>query len=117
MRTPTILVVDDEPLIRFALNDRFQMVFSYALTDGRSGLAIASFDGETAPAVGTTFRRSSFGAAVGTGIGAIFGRSSVVGNRQSGLLPVDRFDGQRRPTGDDRLPPHHRSGSPTAASS
>jgi hypothetical protein len=32
---------------RFALNDRFQMVFSYTLADGRSGIAIASFDGES----------------------------------------------------------------------
>jgi hypothetical protein len=31
---------------RFALNDRFQMVFSYTLADGRSGIATASFDGE-----------------------------------------------------------------------
>jgi hypothetical protein len=31
---------------RFAVNDRFQMVFSYTLADGRSGIAIASFDGE-----------------------------------------------------------------------
>jgi hypothetical protein len=31
---------------RFALNDRFQMAFSYVLADGRSGVAIASFDGE-----------------------------------------------------------------------
>jgi hypothetical protein len=31
---------------RFALNDRFQMAFSYTLTDGRSGIAIASFNGE-----------------------------------------------------------------------
>jgi hypothetical protein len=31
---------------RFALNDRFQMVFSYTLTNGQSGIAIASFDGE-----------------------------------------------------------------------
>jgi hypothetical protein len=28
------------------LNDRFQMAFSYILADGRSGVAIASFDGE-----------------------------------------------------------------------
>ena len=31
---------------RFALNDRFQMAFSYTLTDGRSGVAIAAFNGE-----------------------------------------------------------------------
>jgi hypothetical protein len=31
---------------RFALNDRFQMAFSYSLTDGRAGIAIASFNGE-----------------------------------------------------------------------
>ena len=31
---------------RFALNDRFQLVFSYTLTDGRSGIALASFNGE-----------------------------------------------------------------------
>lgn len=31
---------------RFALNDRFQMAFSYTLSDGRSGIAIASFNGE-----------------------------------------------------------------------
>ena len=31
---------------RFALNDRFQMAFTYALADGRSGIAIASFEGE-----------------------------------------------------------------------
>jgi len=31
---------------RFALNDRFQMAFSYTLQDGRSGIAIASFEGE-----------------------------------------------------------------------
>jgi len=39
----TVVGVD---LGRFALNDGFQMVFSYNLSDGRSGLAIASFDGE-----------------------------------------------------------------------
>jgi hypothetical protein len=39
----TVVGVD---LGRFALNDRFQMVFSYNLNDGRSGLAIASFNGE-----------------------------------------------------------------------
>ena len=38
--------VDHVDLGRFALNDRFQLAFSYALTDGRSGIAIASFDGE-----------------------------------------------------------------------
>ena len=31
---------------RFALNDRFQMAFEYTLTDGRSGIAVASFNGE-----------------------------------------------------------------------
>ena len=39
--------VDHVDLGRFALNDRFQMVFSYALTDGRSGNAVGSFDGES----------------------------------------------------------------------
>jgi hypothetical protein len=39
--------VDRVELGRFALNDRFQMVFSYTLTDGRSGIAVASFDGES----------------------------------------------------------------------
>jgi hypothetical protein len=38
--------VDHVDLGRFALNDRFQTAFSYALTDGRSGIAIASFHGE-----------------------------------------------------------------------
>ena len=38
--------VDHVDLGRFALNDRFQMVFSYTLTNGRSGIATASFDGE-----------------------------------------------------------------------
>lgn len=38
--------VDHVDLGRFALNDRLQMAFSYALTDGRSGIAIASFKGE-----------------------------------------------------------------------
>jgi hypothetical protein len=38
--------VDHVNLGRFALNDRFQMAFSYTLKDGRSGIAIASFDGE-----------------------------------------------------------------------
>jgi hypothetical protein len=38
--------VDHVDLGRFALNDRFQMAFSYTLTDGRSGIAIASFNGE-----------------------------------------------------------------------
>jgi len=38
--------VDHANLGRFALNERFQIVFSYTLTDGRSGIAIASFDGE-----------------------------------------------------------------------
>ena len=31
---------------RFALNERFQMAFFYTLADGRSGVGIASFDGE-----------------------------------------------------------------------
>jgi hypothetical protein len=31
---------------RFALNERFQMAFSYTLLDGRSGVAIASYNGE-----------------------------------------------------------------------
>ncbi|HTP36039.1 MAG TPA: choice-of-anchor tandem repeat NxxGxxAF-containing protein [Candidatus Acidoferrales bacterium] len=39
-------IVDHVDLGRFALNDRFQMVFSYTLTDGRSGIAIASYNGE-----------------------------------------------------------------------
>jgi len=39
----TVVGVD---LGRFALNDGFQMVFSYNLSDGRSGIAIASFNGE-----------------------------------------------------------------------
>jgi hypothetical protein len=39
-------IVDHVDLGRFALNDRFQMAFSYTLTDGRSGLAIASYNGE-----------------------------------------------------------------------
>lgn len=39
-------MVDHVDLGRFALNDRFQMAFSYTLTDGRSGVAIAAFDGE-----------------------------------------------------------------------
>jgi hypothetical protein len=39
----TVAQVD---LGRFALNDRFQLAFSYTLADGRSGIAIASFDGE-----------------------------------------------------------------------
>jgi hypothetical protein len=38
--------VDHVDLGRFALNDRFQMAFSYTLTDGRSGVAVAAFDGE-----------------------------------------------------------------------
>ena len=38
--------VDHVDLGRFALNDRFQMAFSYTLMDGRSGIAIASFNGE-----------------------------------------------------------------------
>lgn len=38
--------VDHVDLGRFALNERFQMAFSYTLKDGRSGVAIASFDGE-----------------------------------------------------------------------
>lgn len=37
--------VDHVDLGRFALNDRFQMVFSFTLTDGRSGIATASFNG------------------------------------------------------------------------
>jgi hypothetical protein len=32
---------------RFALNDRMELVFQYALRDGRTGIAIASFHGET----------------------------------------------------------------------
>lgn len=39
-------IVDHVDLGRFALNDRFQMAFSYTLTDGRSGIAIASYNGE-----------------------------------------------------------------------
>ena len=39
-------IVDHVKLGRFALNDRFQMAFSYTLTDGRSGIAIASYNGE-----------------------------------------------------------------------
>lgn len=39
-------IVDHVDLGRFALNDRFQMAFSYTLTDGRSGIAVATFDGE-----------------------------------------------------------------------
>jgi hypothetical protein len=39
-------IVDHVDLGRFALNDRFQMAFFYALKDGRSGIAIASFNGE-----------------------------------------------------------------------
>ena len=31
---------------RFALNDRLQIAFSYTLADGRSGIAIASYNGE-----------------------------------------------------------------------
>lgn len=31
---------------RFALNDRFKMAFAYTLADGRSGIAVASFNGE-----------------------------------------------------------------------
>ncbi len=31
---------------RFALNNRFQLAFSYTLADGRSGVAIASYNGE-----------------------------------------------------------------------
>lgn len=31
---------------RFALNDRFELVFQYSLNDGRSGIALASFHGE-----------------------------------------------------------------------
>lgn len=39
----TVSAVD---LGRFALNDRFEAVFQYALTDGRTGIAIAAFHGE-----------------------------------------------------------------------
>jgi hypothetical protein len=39
----TVSTVD---LGRFALNDRFELVFQYSLQDGRSGIAIASFHGE-----------------------------------------------------------------------
>jgi hypothetical protein len=39
-------IVDHVNLGRFALNERFQMAFSYTLTGGRSGIAVASFDGE-----------------------------------------------------------------------
>jgi len=39
----TAVAVD---LGRFALNERFQMAFFYTLADGRSGVGIASFDGE-----------------------------------------------------------------------
>ncbi|MGY6277897.1 DUF7453 family protein [Methylomonas sp. MgM2] len=39
----TVIAVD---LGRFALNDRFEAVFQYALTDGRTGIAIAAFHGE-----------------------------------------------------------------------
>ena len=39
--------VDHVDMGRFALNDRFQMAFSYTLTDGRSGVAIAAFNGES----------------------------------------------------------------------
>jgi hypothetical protein len=39
----TVTKVD---LGRFALNDRFQLAFSYSLADGRSGVALGSFDGE-----------------------------------------------------------------------
>jgi hypothetical protein len=39
----TVTSVD---LGRFALNDRFELVFQYSLSDGRSGIAIASFHGE-----------------------------------------------------------------------
>jgi len=39
----TAVAVD---LGRFALNERFQMAFFYTLEDGRSGVGIASFDGE-----------------------------------------------------------------------
>ncbi|WKJ90067.1 hypothetical protein QZJ86_18970 [Methylomonas montana] len=39
----TVSAVD---LGRFALNDRFEAVFQYALTDGRTGIAIAAFHGK-----------------------------------------------------------------------
>jgi hypothetical protein len=39
--------VDHVNLGRFALNDRLQMAFSYTLTDGRSGVGIASPRGES----------------------------------------------------------------------
>lgn len=39
----TVSAVD---LGRFALNDRIEAVFQYALTDGRTGIAIAAFHGE-----------------------------------------------------------------------
>jgi hypothetical protein len=38
--------VQSVDLGRFALNDRFELVFQYSLNDGRSGIAIASFHGE-----------------------------------------------------------------------
>ena len=38
--------VSSVDLGRFALNDRFELVFEYVLSDGRSGIAIASFHGE-----------------------------------------------------------------------
>ncbi|MDD1621870.1 MAG: hypothetical protein LUQ11_10360 [Methylococcaceae bacterium] len=39
----TVSAVD---LGRFALNDRFEAVFQYSLTDGRTGIAIAAFHGK-----------------------------------------------------------------------
>jgi len=39
----TVNTVD---LGRFALNDRFELAFQYSLQDGRSGIAIAAFQGE-----------------------------------------------------------------------
>ena len=44
--------VDHVSLGRFALNDRFQMAFSYTLVDGRSGIAVAAFNGEAETAEG-----------------------------------------------------------------
>jgi len=38
--------VDHVDLGRFALNDRFELAFSYTLTDGRSGIGIAAFNGD-----------------------------------------------------------------------
>lgn len=39
-------IVSAVDLGRFALNDRFQAVFQYALADGRTGIAIAAFHGD-----------------------------------------------------------------------